>query len=193
MCGIVALYRADGTPVLPDEVVAMRDALAHRGPDDAGYHVDGPVGLGHRRLQIIDLEGGHQPMANARGTVHVVFNGEIYNYPELRQMLLGRGIPLQTRSDTETILGLYELYGADCVEHLRGMFAFVLWDAERRRLLAARDRLGIKPLYVLRHAGTVAFASEMKGFLPLRGWRPELRAQAVSEYLAYRSLPGSET
>ena len=193
MCGIVAVWRREGAPVSADEVVAMRDLLAHRGPDDAGAFVAGSVGLGHRRLRIIDLEGGHQPMANARGTVHVVFNGEIYNYLELREMLTARGQRLRTRSDTETILGLYDLYGSACVEHLRGMFAFVLWDAERRRLIAARDRLGIKPLYMLRDGRTVAFASEPKAFLGVRGFTPALRDEAVAEYLIYRHLAMGRT
>jgi asparagine synthase (glutamine-hydrolysing) len=193
MCGITALFRRDGSPVLADEIVAMRDRMTHRGPDDCGTFLDGPVGLGHRRLRIIDLAGGAQPMANARGTVHVVFNGEIYNYRELRETLQAKGVCLRTRSDTETILGLYDLYGADCVEHLRGMFAFVLWDAERRRLVAARDRLGIKPLYCLRRGATVAFASEMKAFFALRDWQPALREETVAEYLVYRNLAGTRT
>jgi asparagine synthase (glutamine-hydrolysing) len=193
MCGITAVFRRDGAPVLADEVVAMRDALAHRGPDDCGTFVDGPVGLGHRRLRIIDLDGGAQPMANGRGTVQIVFNGEIYNYRELRAMLLGRGVQLRTQSDTETILGLYDLYGSECVNYLRGMFAFVLWDAERRTLVAARDRLGIKPLYVFRRGSTIAFASEMKAFFPLREWRAALRSETVAEYLIYRNLAGTRT
>jgi asparagine synthase (glutamine-hydrolysing) len=154
--------------------------------------LDGPVGP-HRRLRIIDLGGGAQPMTNGRGTVQIVFNGEIYNYRELRAMLLGRGIPLRTQSDTETILGLYDLYGSECVNYLRGMFAFVLWDAERRTLVAARDRLGIKPLYVFRRGSTIAFASEMKAFFPLREWRPALRSETVAEYLIYRNLAGTRT
>jgi asparagine synthase (glutamine-hydrolysing) len=193
MCGIVAVFRRDGAPVVADDLAAMRDSMTHRGPDDCGLYLDGPVGLGHRRLSIIDLGGGHQPMANERGTAHVVFNGEIYNYRELRALLQARGMRLRTHSDTETILGLYDLYGTDCVQHLRGMFAFVLWDAERRRMVAARDRLGIKPLYLLRDGSTVAFASEVKAFLSLPGWAPELRVEAVGEYLAYRNLAGRTT
>ena len=113
MCGIVAVFRRNGAPVLQDEILAMRDSMTHRGPDECGVHLDGNVGLGHRRLNIIDLSSGQQPMANARGTVHVIFNGEIYNYRELRRLLEAKGVQLRTQSDTETILGLYDLYGTD--------------------------------------------------------------------------------
>ncbi len=188
MCGLVALFRRRGEPVSAGEVVAMRDLLAHRGPDGSGIHLDGAVGLGFRRLKIIDPAGGDQPMANARGTVHLVFNGEIYNYRSLRRLLLSRGIELRTQSDTETIVGLYELFGPRCVDYLHGMFAFVLWDAAERVMVAARDRLGIKPLYLLRRGETVAFASEIKAFLPLREWTPRLAEETVPEYLTYRSL-----
>ncbi|HVQ26514.1 MAG TPA: asparagine synthetase B, partial [Planctomycetota bacterium] len=193
MCGIVAVFQRDGRPVAADDVVAMRDTLTHRGPDAAGVFAEGPVGLGHRRLRIIDLAGGHQPMANATGAVQLVFNGEIYNYRELRARLLARGYPLHTQSDTETILGLYDLYGDDCVDHLYGMFAFVLWDGARRRLLAARDRLGIKPLYVFSRGATLAFASEPKAFLALPGAEARLAEDAVPEYLVYRNLAGTRT
>ncbi len=188
MCGLVALFRRGGEPVLASELAAMRDLLAHRGPDGSGLHVDGAAGLGFRRLAIIDPAGGDQPMANARGTVHLIFNGEIYNYRELRRLLEARGIELRTASDTEVIVGLYELFGPRCVDHLHGMFAFVLWDAAERRLVAARDRLGIKPLYLLERGATLAFASEIKAFLPLREWAPELAPETVPEYLTYRSL-----
>src|SRR6202051_2092989 len=119
----------------------MRDAMHHRGPDDAGLFVEGAVGLGHRRLSIIDLSGGHQPLANEDGSVTVVYNGEIYNFQELREELLARGHRFKTRSDTEVIVHLYEEVGAECVQRFRGMFAFALWDATRQCLLLARDRL----------------------------------------------------
>jgi len=192
MCGIVAVFRRDGEPVSELEIVAARDSMLHRGPDDCGVFLDGNVGLGHRRLNIIDLAGGHQPMANETGTVHIVFNGEIYNYRELRTFLQSKGRHLRTQSDTETILGLYDLYGEHCVDHLRGMFAFVLWDAPRRRLVAARDRLGIKPLYMLRGGGTVALASEIKALLALQA-APALDPDAIPEYLVYRNLAGTRT
>ena len=193
MCGLVALFRRDGQPVLETEIAAMRDLLAHRGPDDAGALVKGEVGLGFRRLRIIDLAAGHQPMASPRGDAHIVFNGEIYNYRSLRRLLQSRGLTLRTQSDTETILGLYDVFGLRCVEFLHGMFAFVIWDAERRRLVAARDRLGIKPLYVLRQGETLAFASEIKAFLPLAGWAPRVAGDRLAEYLIYRGLAGNGT
>lgn len=193
MCGIVAVFRQDGAPVQEREILAMRETLEHRGPDDGGLFLDGSIGLAHRRLKIIDLEGGHQPMSNERGTLHVVYNGEIYNYRELRGMLLSRGMRLRTQSDTETILGLYELFGEDCVDHLRGMFAFALWDAARRRLVVARDRLGIKPLYLFRRRGTVALASEIKALLEMEDAAPDLDVETVGEYLCFRSLTGTRT
>ncbi len=190
MCGLVALYRRGGEPVGESEVVAMRDLLVHRGPDGAGLLIDGSVGLGFRRLRVIDLAGGHQPMASPCGQAHVVFNGEIYNYRSLRRLLASRGVTLRTESDTETILGLYELFGPRCVEHLHGMFAFVIWDRGRRRLVAARDRMGIKPLYLLRRGQTIALASEIKAFLPLAEWTPRLDEERLPEYLVYRGLAG---
>jgi len=192
MCGIVAIFRRDGAPVSEGEILTMRESLVHRGPDDAGIFLDGGVGLGHRRLKIIDLATGHQPMANERGTVHLVYNGEIYNYRELRTMLQSEGVRLRTQSDTETILGLYDLFQEDCVRHLRGMFAFILWDGDRRRLVVARDRLGIKPLYLFRRGATVAAASEIKALLTLSGARA-CAEETIAEYLAFRSLTGSRT
>jgi asparagine synthase (glutamine-hydrolysing) len=193
MCGLVALFRRGGEPVSEPEIVAMRDLLVHRGPDDAGTLIDGEVGLGFRRLRIIDLASGHQPMASPRGGAHIVFNGEIYNYRGLRRLLQSRGVTLRTQSDTETILGLYEVFGLRCVEFLHGMFAFVIWDAERRRLVAARDRMGIKPLYVLRQGDALALASEVKAFLPLAEWTPRVAGDRLAEYLIYRGLAGNGT
>jgi asparagine synthase (glutamine-hydrolysing) len=190
VCGLVALYRRGGEPVHQGEVVAMRDLLAHRGPDGAGLLIDGSVGLGFRRLRVIDLAGGHQPMPSPGGQAHIVFNGEIYNYRSLRRLLASRGVTLRTESDTETILGLYELFGLRCVEYLHGMFAFVIWDRGRRRLVAARDRMGIKPLYLLRRGQTIALASEIKAFLPLAEWTPRLDEERLPEYLIYRGLAG---
>lgn len=193
MCGLVALFRRSGGPVSEAEIVAMRDQLIHRGPDDAGLLIAGDVGLGFRRLRIIDLGGGHQPMVSPGGGAHIVFNGEIYNYRSLRRLLQSRGVALRTESDTETILGLYEVFGLRCVEYLQGMFAFVIWDAERRRLVAARDRLGIKPLYVLRRGETLALASEIKAFLPVAEWTPSVASGRQAEYLIYRGLAGNGT
>ncbi|MGH8577913.1 MAG: asparagine synthase (glutamine-hydrolyzing), partial [Gammaproteobacteria bacterium] len=145
MCGIAGRFNLDGRPAAAAEIIAMRDVMVHRGPDDEGLFLDGPVGLGHRRLSIIDLAGGRQPISNEDGTVTVIFNGEIYNFLELRRELEARGHTLITRSDTEVIVHLYEELGAECVQRFRGMFAFALWDAARQRLLLARDRLGVKP------------------------------------------------
>ena len=145
----------------------MCSAIVHRGPDDEGVYLGDGVALGMRRLSIIDLEGGHQPIANEDGSVWIVFNGEIYNYRELRRELERRGHVFQTDSDTETIVHLYEDDGARCVERLRGMFAFAIWDERRRQLLLARDRLGIKPLYYAERDNELVFASELKPILQL--------------------------
>ncbi|MGH9854264.1 MAG: asparagine synthase (glutamine-hydrolyzing), partial [Blastocatellia bacterium] len=149
MCGICGIAIPKRLNRLVDEsrLVAMRDSLAHRGPDDAGVFIDGGVGLGHRRLSIVDVGGGYQPMANEDDTVWNAFNGEIYNHRELRPMLQQRGHVYRNQSDTETIIHLYEEFGPRGVEKLRGMFAYAIWDRARRRLTLARDRLGIKPLY----------------------------------------------
>jgi asparagine synthase (glutamine-hydrolysing) len=146
MCGIAGIVSLNGKPVLEQELRNMCGAIAHRGPDDEGFYFGTGAGLGMRRLSIIDLDSGRQPVSNEDGSVWVVFNGEIYNFQELRRTLQGRGHVFSTRSDTETIVHLYEEYGSRCVDHLRGMFAFAIWDERRRQLLVARDRLGIKPL-----------------------------------------------
>ena len=166
MCGIAGLAYADPKrPVKEDVVRRMADIVRYRGPDSSGYHVAPGVGLGIRRLSIIDLETGEQPIANEDGTVTVVCNGEIYNFPELREQLLRNGHRFRTGSDVEVIVHLYEDFGVDCLHHLRGMFGFALWDARRRRLMLARDRLGIKPLhYAVTHDG-VFFGSEYKSIL----------------------------
>src|ERR1700691_1749162 len=143
----------------------MADAIHHRGPDDEGYYTSGPVGLGFRRLSIIDLSLGHQPISNEDGTVWIVFNGEIYNYRELRTFLVSKGHVFKTQSDTEVIVHLYEELGPRCVEKLRGMFAFALWDENSQQLLLARDRVGIKPLYYSLSHEAVVFASEIKALL----------------------------
>ena len=162
MCGIVGIAHRGGRPVTPESVQRMCDAITHRGPDDEGIFTDGPIGLGMRRLSIIDLVGGHQPVFNEDRSIAIVFNGEIYNYRELRTWLLTRGHVMTTNSDTETIVHLYEELGDACVERLRGMFGFAIWDGRQRRLLIARDRFGIKPMYVAHGAWGLAFASELK-------------------------------
>ena len=140
----------------------MADTITHRGPDDDGYYVEGAVGFGFRRLSIIDLSGGHQPLANEDDTVWIVFNGEIYNYQELRELLLSKGHTFKTKTDTEVIVHLYEEFGEHCVEKLRGMFAFAIWDKTNEKLFIARDRVGIKPLYYHHSSEALLFASEIK-------------------------------
>src|SRR3954463_10661730 len=172
MCGIAGvLYREAGRPADRAVLEAMGRALAHRGPDGEGFLSEPGVGLVHRRLAIIDLEGGRQPLGNEDGSVQVVFNGEIYNYQELTAWLESRGHRFRTRSDTEVLVHLYEEMGDRLAERLRGMFAFAIWDAPRRRLLLARDRVGIKPLYVYRDQEKLLFGSEIKAILA----HPDLR------------------
>jgi asparagine synthase (glutamine-hydrolysing) len=194
MCGICGIIRLrEGAPVTAAEAAAMASVIAHRGPDDAGVYADGRVALGHRRLSIVDLAGGHQPMANEDGSIRIVFNGEIFNHRDLRADLIGRGHRYATASDTETILHLYEEEGEACVERLRGMFAFALWDAPRQRLFLARDRLGIKPLYYHQDAGRFRFASEIKALLADPEVEARLNWGKLSEHLAFRYLTGDET
>src|SRR5438093_9458286 len=167
MCGIAGKFLFDpDAPVDRDLLAAMTGVIAHRGPDASGYYFGDGIGLGHRRLSIIDLSTGDQPVANEDRTVWVVFNGEIYNFPELRRDLQARGHRFRTHSDTEVIVHGYEEWGDACVERFRGMFAFAVWDATARRLLLARDRLGVKPLYYARlNDEGLIFASEIKAIL----------------------------
>ncbi len=196
MCGIcgIAIPKQLNGRVNESRLVAMRDSLTHRGPDDADILIDGSVGLGHRRLSIVDLGGGGQPMANEDDSVWIAFNGEIYNHRELRPMLEERGHLYRSSSDTETIIHLYEEFGLRGVEKLRGMFAYAIWDGPRRRLVIARDRLGIKPLYyVVKDDGTLYFASEIKALIEARAIRPEVNYNALSDYAANRYTSGEET
>ncbi len=166
MCGIAGIIASDG---LNDNDVAlgvrMRDVLTHRGPDGAGLHSDTHAVLTHRRLSIVDVAGGHQPLSNEDATVWVTYNGEIYNHADVRSTLESAGHRYRTKSDTETIVHAYEQWGDECVHRFRGMFAFAIWDAPRRRLLLARDRLGVKPLYWARAGDRLLFASEIKSIL----------------------------
>jgi asparagine synthase (glutamine-hydrolysing) len=171
----------------------MARTLTHRGPDDEGVHVRDNVGLGHRRLSIIDLEGGRQPMSDEAGRVWIVYNGEIYNYRELRARLIREGYRFRTNSDTETILHLYDRYGLDCLRHLRGMFAFAIWDGRRQRLFAARDRLGQKPFYYAIRRGDFLFASEIKALLTADPGLAELDLAALDEYLTLRLISPPRT
>jgi asparagine synthase (glutamine-hydrolysing) len=193
MCGIAGkLSLEPGGRVDAASVRRMCRTLAHRGPDDEGVHVDRELGMGMRRLKIIDLATGRQPMANEDGTVWTVFNGEIYNYRELRRSLERAGHRLATTSDTEVIVHLYEDHGEDFVQHLAGMFALAVWDARRRTLLLARDRLGIKPLYYLADGRRLLFASEIKALLPDSLSRT-VDLQALDDYLALGYVPGPRT
>src|SRR3990172_6226164 len=165
MCGIngIALSTSSSRQLDVRILAEMRDVLRHRGPDDEGIFVDGLVGFGHRRLSIVDVAAGHQPMTNEDGSLYITYNGEIYNHADFRKSLEEKGHVYSTHCDTETILHLYEEYGVKCVEHLRGMFAFAIWDRRRREVFIARDRLGVKPLYyVLTNEGSLYFASEIK-------------------------------
>ena len=194
MCGIAGLVYTDRSrPCEPEIVIAMRDIASYRGPDDAGIHVDGNVGLGHRRLSIIDLGGGHQPMPDPSRKLWIVYNGEVYNFRELREKLLGRGRTFQTHSDTEVILQAYAEYGEKCVEELNGMFAFAIWDTERRSLFLARDRMGVKPLYYAETAEAFVFGSEIKSLFASGKVTPECREEALTEYLIFRQVAGSDT
>src|SRR5437764_6273550 len=166
MCGICGkLEFSQGAKVSVGLIKAMADTIIHRGPDDEGFFVSGQVGLGFRRLSIIDLAGGHQPLSNEDDTIHIIFNGEIYNYKELREYLICRGHRFKTQTDTEVIVHLYEDLGETCVERLRGMFAFAIWDERRKSLFLARDRVGIKPLYYAQTRDSIVFASEIKAIL----------------------------
>ncbi|MBL8344499.1 MAG: asparagine synthase (glutamine-hydrolyzing) [Rubrivivax sp.] len=189
MCGIHGLIHLDGKPVEPRWLTAMGDVTAHRGPDDEGQHIDGACGIAMRRLSIIDLAGGHQPISNADGSLTIVCNGEIYNYRELRAELQAKGYHFKTGSDSETLLHGYAAWGDEVVQHLNGMFDFALWDARRRRLLIGRDRLGVKPLYVLQDGQRLAFATEAKALLQLPGVRTELNRDALGDYLHLGYVP----
>ncbi len=192
MCGIAGILSlAPDRPIEAGELATLAEPLAHRGPDDEGRYVDPQrrCGLAFRRLAIIDLAGGRQPLANEDETAWVVFNGEIYNFPALRRELEARGHRFRTHSDTETIVHLYEEHGAGCLERLHGMFALALWDARRGTLLLARDRFGKKPLTYVTHAGRLYFASEAKALLALPGLPRELDPRSLHRYLLFQYVP----
>jgi|HubBroStandDraft_1064217.scaffolds.fasta_scaffold00415_3 asparagine synthase (glutamine-hydrolysing) len=194
MCGIAGVLKFGGNAQVGDDILrSMCAAMAHRGPDDEGIYTERGVGLGMRRLSIIDLVTGHQPISNEDGTIWIVFNGEIYNHEVLRERLIARGHRFRSHSDTETIVHLYEEYGPECVQELRGMFAFAIWDRRTRRLFIARDRLGIKPLYYRLVPGTFLFGSEIKVILAHPEVSAEFHRAALPEYLAFGYLSGPET
>ena len=194
MCGICGQLLLDGSPVEPDSALRpMLGAMVHRGPDDEGTFADGPVALGMRRLSILDLAGGHQPIFNEDRSAVVVCNGEIYNYEELREGLIRRGHRFSTRSDTEVIVHLYEERGPDCVRELNGMFAFAAWDRARQRLTLARDRIGIKPLYYYEGKGRLLFASELSALMRAPGVPAALDPAALDDYFTWFYIPGRQS
>jgi asparagine synthase (glutamine-hydrolysing) len=196
MCGIcgIALAPGSGRRIDRDQVVRMRDVIRHRGPDGEGLFLADDVALGHRRLAIVDVAHGFQPMATDDGAVQLVYNGEVYNHPELHHELTAGGVRYHTRCDTETILRLYERVGRETPRHLRGMFAFAIWDGRRRELFIARDRFGVKPLYYAHTAdGSLYFASEIKSILSTGAVRAALNECAIPDYLANHAPSGDET
>lgn len=190
MCGIAGILNFDHRTVEHPVLRRMTDIISHRGPDDAGFHIDGQVGLGHRRLSIIDLSNnGHQPMSNEDGSVWITFNGEIYNYKSLNQQLQAKGHLFKSNCDTETIVHSYEEFGRDCVQSLRGMFSFALWDKKNKRFFAAVDRLRIKPFYYSIVGDTFLFASEIKSLLATNLVKRDLNHEAIHHYLSLQSIP----
>ena len=194
MCGISGIYNfKTSEPVSLHLLEAMTDTLIHRGPDGEGFYASGPIGLGHRRLSIIDLQGGNQPMTNEDQSVWVVFNGEIYNFGELRNDLIKKGHTFKTRSDTEVIVHLYEEHGERCLQYLRGMFAIAIWDRPKRILLLARDRVGKKPLFYLNDGSRIVFASEIKAILKVPDIPRDIDLEAVSDYFSLLYIPAPKT
>lgn len=194
MCGICGQYNyKDNIPVSPETVGAMMDSIVHRGPDDKGQYIDGPLGLGFRRLSIIDLAGGHQPMWDREKTTCIVFNGEIYNFPELKEELQKLGHVFQTRSDTEVIIHGYKQWGTDVFNHLNGMFGLAIWDEQRKRLILARDQMGIKLVYYRVEAGRLTFGSEIRPILAASDEKPPVDPVSLNLFLRYRYTPSPFT
>ena len=194
MCGICGIFEYERREPIAQELVhRMNETIVHRGPDDEGIFVDGGLGFGFRRLSIIDLAGGHQPLSNEDGSMWVMLNGEIYNYPELRKDLEDRGHRFATHSDTETIVHLYEEYGEDCFRRLRGMFAIAVWDSRERKLLLARDRVGKKPLFYAADDRRIIFGSELKVILATDGFSREIDREAVADYFSFGYIPAPKT
>ncbi len=194
MCGITGKLNFNREPVTEIEIGQMNRALSHRGPNDEGVFVDGPIGLGHRRLAVIDLSpAGHQPMADAEGRLRITFNGEIYNFKEIKKSYEQRGHTFRTKTDTEIILHLYKIYGPDCLKYLRGMFAFAIWDSAKKELFIARDRAGQKPLKYYRDKNKFVFASELKAIIADKEIKKEPDWAAIDEFLTYKYVPAPKT
>src|SRR5262245_16727741 len=194
MCGISGALRiGDGAPTTTAELQAVNDAMRLRGPDDEGAWTDGTCALGHRRLSIIDVAGGHQPQTNEDDTVHVVCNGEIYNFVELRERLRARGHTFRTRSDTEVIVHGWEEWGERVVDEIQGMFALAVWDARQKKLLLARDRFGKKPLLWFRAGDRLVFASTLTALLKHPAAPRTVDPSSLARYLAFEFVPGPQT
>ena len=196
MCGIAGIVFSEKSRRTIDErrLIAMRDTIAHRGPDETGVFIDKNIGLAHRRLSIVDLSAGQQPMTNETGDLQIVYNGEIYNHADYREELIQKGHEYKTNCDTETILHLYEEHGAAAVEYLRGMFAFAIWDGRKKQLFIVRDRLGVKPLYYVHtQDGALYFASEIKALLRAEAVAPEINFPALPDVFANRGTSGADT
>ena len=195
MCGICGIVTLTGNKEISREILErMNNSMVHRGPDEGGIHLGDAVGLGSRRLSIIDLDGGRQPISNEDETLWIVLNGEIYNYRDLRLFLEKRGHRFRTNSDTETILHLYEEYGIDGIQHLDGIFAFAIWDSQKNELLLGRDHMGIKPLYYTYLPDRqLIFGSELKVILAHPNVRREVDLIALNEYLSYEYVPTPRT
>src|SRR6266403_4556613 len=194
MCGICGQFNfGDGAPVVLPDIEQMTRTLVHRGPDDEGYHVSGALGLGFRRLSIIDLDGGHQPMSDVEETVWVIFNGEIYNFKELRAELEKRGHRFRTKSDTEVIIHGYKEWGAEVLNHLNGMFGLAIWDVKEERLVVARDAMGIKLIYYRIADGQLTFGSEIRAVLAAEDSKPEVNPVALNLFLRFRYTPSPLT
>ncbi|MCZ6595301.1 MAG: asparagine synthase (glutamine-hydrolyzing) [Bacteroidetes bacterium] len=193
MCGIAGIYSIKGPDPQREEIERMTQALAHRGPDGQGFFLEGPIAFGHRRLSIIDLESGKQPMESTSARTIVSYNGEIYNYRELRKDLISDGYRFETKSDTEVILALYEKYGMKFLQFLSGMFAIALWDRQTKKLIMVRDRIGIKPLYICRYNGRIYFASEIKSIRAAVPNLNKLNLHAVNSYFTRQYIGGRET
>lgn len=193
MCGITGIYYFDQREPELEILEKMTNMIYHRGPDDSGYLTDKGFGMGFRRLSIIDLRDGHQPLSNENKTIWIVFNGEIYNYKQLREMLVKKGHQFRTQSDTEVIVHLYEDYGRNCVRYLRGMFAFVVWDKEKRRLFASRDFFGIKPFYYYHDNEKIVFGSEIKSILAAGGIKREVSPESLLNFLTFQYVPEPNT
>jgi asparagine synthase (glutamine-hydrolysing) len=193
MCGIAGLVHFDHSPVDRNQLMSMTDIMAHRGPDASGYYIDKFVGLGHRRLSIIDLEGGKQPLSNENGQIWITYNGEIYNFAAIRIELEKKGHKFKTNSDTEVIVHAYEEWGENCLQKFIGMFAFTVWDARNEKLFLARDRLGIKPLYFYFDKSIFVFASELKSFSQVPSVKKDIDSKSILQYLNYGYIQAPHT